>query len=231
MPRSSTASAVEDGAWPREQAEAKIAFQLRMRARGVRDVNVLRAFERVPRAAFVAQAHGDLAARDIALPIGCGQTMVEPSVLARMVEALAVEPSHRVLELGSGSGYATAILAQLAASVIGLERFRDLAITGQGRLAEFGIANAAILWADGLSAPEEGERFDRIIVHGVLGQLPRFLTQRLTERGVMVYAKMSDGRQEIVQFDAASTSAPRGICASRLQPIGRGLAGALQAVT
>ena len=101
-----------------EAAEAKAAFHLRMRARGVQDLAVLRAFELVPRQTFVPHRYLDLASRDLALPIGCGQTLDEPWLVARMIEALSVERGHRVLEIGAGTGSTAAILAQLAAEVI-----------------------------------------------------------------------------------------------------------------
>ena len=222
---------MDDGAGgvPEEAAEAKAAFHLRMRARGVRDVDVLRAFERVPRATFLVQACRGLASRDLALPIGCGQTMMEPGVLARMIEALAVGRSHKVLEIGSGSGYATALLAQLANSVIGLERFRGLAVTARERLASLHIGNATVAWADGLAPPMVEERFDRILVHGLLDEVPTSLTRRLAERGVLVYGRAHGAGQAIVRADAGDVSGHRPVCACRLQPVRGGLAGALQA--
>lgn len=151
-----------------DDAEAKAAFHLRLRARGVRDLAVLRAFEIVPRARFVPERYAALAARDLPLPIPCGQTTHEPWRLARAVEALGVEPGHRVLEIGSGSGYVTAVLAQLAGEVLGLERWADLAMAAQGRLAGLGAANATVVWADGLAVQQEVGRFDRILVHAAL---------------------------------------------------------------
>lgn len=151
-----------------EEAEAKAVFHLRLRARGVRDLAVLRAFEIVPRSRFMAERYADLATRDLALPIACGQTSHEPWILARAVEALGVEPGHRVLEIGSGSGYVTAILAQLAGAVLGLERWASLAEAAQARLDAMGIAGAKVAWGDGLAVAQELGRFDRILVQGTL---------------------------------------------------------------
>ena len=214
---------------PEDESEVKAAFHLRMRSRGVRDVDVLRAFERVPRAMFLAQDYRGLASRDLALPIGCGQTMMEPGVLARMIEALAVERSHKVLEIGSGSGYATALLAQVADSVVGLERFRGLAATARERLASLDIGNATVTWADGLAPPVAETRFDRILVHGVLDEVPASLTRQIAERGILVYARAHGAGQDIVRFDAKNVFGHRPVCACRLQPIKGGLAGALPA--
>ena len=132
-----------------------MSFVLRLRARGLADVAVLRALETVPRHLFVPHLYADLAWRDIALPIACGQTMSEPFTLARVMEALRVAPGHRVLEVGAGSGYATAILARLGAEVVSFERYRTLATEASVRLRELGFANARVIHGDGL-APHEG---------------------------------------------------------------------------
>src|SRR5580658_998009 len=104
------------------ESEERAQFMLRMRARGVGDLRLLRALERVPRAMFMPQRYADICSRDIALPIGCGQTAPPPSIVAAMIAALDLEPDARVLEVGAGSGYAAALLAQLAGEVIALER-------------------------------------------------------------------------------------------------------------
>ena len=119
------------------QASDRAQFLLRMRQRGVGDVKVLRAMERTPRSFFVAQRYADIAARDIALPIGGGQTAPPPSTTAAMLEALRLEPKHSVLEIGAGSGYAAALLAQLAADVLAMERCQSLAVEAAARLAAF----------------------------------------------------------------------------------------------
>ena len=207
------------------RAEAKVASHLRMRALGVQDRLVLRAFELVPRAVFVAPHHGVLAARDVALPIGCGQTTAAPGLIARMVEALAVERGHRVLEIGAGSGYATAILAHLADTVLGLERFRSLAATAQDRLDARGIANAAVMWADGLaSATLDDGVFDRVIVHGLLNGVPDGIAGRLSDDAVVVYARREGATQGIVRLSGRNLTDERPICACRLQAMRPSLA-------
>ena len=216
---------VADGA-----AEAKVASHLRMRALGIQDRHLLRAFELVPRALFVAPRHRDLSARDVALPIGCGQTTAEPGLIARMVEALAVERAHRVLEIGAGSGFVTAILAHLAASVLGLERFRGLAAAAQERLDARGCSNAAVVWADGLAATATADaRFDRVIVHGVLDAMPPRLVARLDVGAVVVCARRTGTDQAIVRLTGRDLSDERPVCACRLQPLRPGLAAMLYA--
>ena len=132
-------------------------FTLRMRSRGLGDLRVLRALERTPRSFFVPQRYADIAARDIALPIGGGQTAPPPSTVAAMIEALQARARHRVLEIGTGSGYATALLGQIAAEVVSLERCPTLAVEAAARLAAFGLGNVRVAHADGL-APERGRR-------------------------------------------------------------------------
>ncbi len=172
-------------------AEAKASLLLRLRARGIRDIGVLRAMEAVPRANFVLERHAGLVPRDIALPIGCGQTMSEPSFVGLVLEALRCREDARVLEVGSGSGYATALLARLSGEVIGTERFQTLAMQAESRLLSLDVANAAILWADGLAPDQDLGLFDRIVVHAALDAAPTGLLQRLAPAGILVYAEKS----------------------------------------
>lgn len=127
-------------------AQAKAAFLLAMRARGIQDLNVLRALEMVPREIFVPHRYADLARRPLALPLRCGQTLPEPWLAARMIEALAPASHHLVLEIGTGSGYATALLARLAREVISIERFQSLAVEAGARLEQLRVGNASVIW-------------------------------------------------------------------------------------
>ncbi len=170
-------------------AQATMAFLLRLRERGIGSVSVLRALETVPRELFAPFRFGDLAWRDIALPIACGQIMPEPMFVARVMEALAVEPHHRVLEIGAGSGYTTAILARLASDVVSIEYFEALAIESARRLAHLGIANAAVHHGEGLSMAGDFGLFDRIVVHALVEGLPATLAGALAEGGVIVFGR------------------------------------------
>jgi protein-L-isoaspartate(D-aspartate) O-methyltransferase len=171
------------------RAQARMAFLLGLRARGVSDVAVLRAMESAPREIFVPRQYADLAWRDIALPIACGQTMPEPWLVARMMEALSVAGTHRTLEIGSGSGYATAILSQLAGEVVSFERYRSLAVEAHTRLEALGVRNASVTWDDGMEAVETAGRFERIVVHGRLESIPASIFAALEEGGVLVAAR------------------------------------------
>jgi protein-L-isoaspartate(D-aspartate) O-methyltransferase len=197
--------------WDGSGAEAKAEFLLRLRARGIRDLAVLRALEAVPRDIFVPHRYVDLAAKEVALPIPCGQTMSAPYFVARMVEALAVKPSCRVLEIGSGSGYATAILARLALDVVGLERYQSLALQARTRLEGLGLTNAKVLWEDGLAFAGKTGPFDRLLIHAVVDEVPATLLDRLTGEAVMVYARPAGpqpgARQELMRAQRINTSA------------------------
>jgi len=215
-----------------EAAAAKAAFVLRLRARGIRDLALLRGLEKVPREIFVPHRYVDLARRDLALPIGCGQTLSEPWLVARMIEALAPASQHRVLEIGTGSGYATAILAELAREVLSVERFQSLAIAARLRLEELGIGNAAVVFGDGLAVPREIGSFDRILVHGRLDDIPASLLDLLASDGRIVLARSDPQmpwRQILVEVsrgaDETITEVNRGPC--RLQAIMPGLASIL----
>ena len=206
---------------PHSTLEARAEFLLGLRARGIGDLAVLRALETVPRENFVPHRYADLANRDMALPIACGQTMPEPFLVARMMEALALSPGLRVLEIGAGSGYATAILARLAGQVVALERFQALAITAMARLEKLGIRNAGIVWGDGLAISPASGLFDRIVIHALVEHVPHNLLQVLA-RGGMVLAAFSGGPGQVLRrlvrnerggFDEIV------VCPSRLRPL------------
>ena len=183
-----------------ESPQAKMEFVLGLRVRGISDVNVLRALELVPREAFAPHKYRDLALRDVALPIPCGQTMPEPFLVARMIEALRVEPGHRVLEIGTGSGYATAILASLGAKVDSFERFKSLALAAQTRLEQLSPDNIKVIWGDGLALPADSGPYDRILVHGVLPHAPEHFIELLTEGAVIVAGQRVEDLTKIVRY-------------------------------
>jgi protein-L-isoaspartate(D-aspartate) O-methyltransferase len=222
-PRSDEASAL---------AQAKAAFLLTMRARGIQDLDVLRALEMVPREIFVPHRYADLARRQLALPLRCGQTLPEPWLAARMIEVLAPSPNHRVLEIGTGSGYATALLARLAREVISIERFQSLAIEAGARLEQLGIHNAGVTWGDGAAIGPAAGPFDRIIVQGSLSEIPAPLIEALAADGVLVTARpdpSAPARQHVVRIarDEAGGFDETPICPCRLQAILPGEAQAL----
>lgn len=164
----------------------KMKFQLTLRRRGISDQAVLRAMEEVPRENFVEDGFRDDAYLDVALPIACGQTISQPFVVAYMTEQLQLRNVHRVLEIGTGSGYQAAVLSRLARDVVTLERFRSLAERARGRLARLGYGNVEVLVGDGFAVPDEAGHFDRIIVTAAMESIPDALIRLLEPEGVLV---------------------------------------------
>jgi protein-L-isoaspartate(D-aspartate) O-methyltransferase len=168
--------------------ENRAALLLKLRSQGIRNTDILRAIETIPREAFVPHQLADLAQRDLPLPIGCGQTMTEPSLVARMLEALDVHGANRVLEIGTGSGYVTAILTSLAKHVTSIDRFHTLVAGARARLEQLGIKDAEVICADGFAAEVAGP-FDRVLVHLSLNEAPASLVGLLAPDGVLVYGR------------------------------------------
>jgi protein-L-isoaspartate(D-aspartate) O-methyltransferase len=164
----------------------KMMFQLNLRRRGISDQAVLRAMEDVPREMFVEQADRADAYRDTALGIACGQTISQPFVVAYMTEQLNLQKQHRVLEIGTGSGYQAAVLSRLCDRVLTLERYRTLAERARERLEKLGYDNVEVMVADGFNVPPETGDFDRIIVTAAMEQIPDALADRLEPDGVLI---------------------------------------------
>src|SRR3979490_2068428 len=164
----------------------KMMFQLTLRRRGISDQAVLRAMEEVPREIFVAAVDRGHAYRDSALGIACGQTISQPFVVAYMTEQLQLQKQHRVLEIGTGSGYQAAILSRLCRQVLTIERYRTLADSARARLQKLGCDNAEVMLGDGFDIPAEAGTFDRIIVTAAMEQIPEALTQRLEPDGILI---------------------------------------------
>jgi protein-L-isoaspartate(D-aspartate) O-methyltransferase len=164
----------------------KMMFQLTLRRRGISDQAVLRAMEEIPRELFVEPADRADAYRDSALGIACGQTISQPFVVAYMTEQLQLQKHHRVLEIGTGSGYQAAILSRLCSQVLTLERFRTLADGARARLSKVGCDNVEVLLGDGFDVPASAGNFDRIIVTAAMELIPEGLTERLDPGGVLI---------------------------------------------
>ena len=171
---------------PDPLAEERMEFLLSMRRRGVRDIRVLRALELVPRERFVEEGQADIAYADQALPISCGQTISQPYVVAAMTEALAIEPTHNVLEIGTGSGYQAAVLAHLAGKVVSIERYKTLADVARARLKALSLDNVTVIAADGALGAPELAPFDRIIVTAAASKISPAWQEQLKEGGIMV---------------------------------------------
>ena len=164
----------------------KMMFQLSLRRRGISDQAVLRAMEEIPREMFVEAVDRAEAYRDSALGIACGQTISQPFVVAYMTEQLQLHRDHRVLEIGTGSGYQAAILSRLCQEVLTMERYRTLADQARTRLKKLGCNNVEVMLGDGYDVPPEAGDFHRIIVTAAMEELPDALTQRLEPGGVLI---------------------------------------------
>ena len=171
---------------PADESEQRMEFMLTLRQRGISDKAVLRAMDEVPREHFVEAANADSAYADQAMPIACGQTISQPYVVAYMTEQLDVRANHRVLEVGTGSGYQAAILSQLAGEVITVERYRTLAETARKALAECGCDNVTVVVGDGLEGVPAYAPYDRVMVTAAAETIPQKLVDELAEGGVMM---------------------------------------------
>jgi protein-L-isoaspartate(D-aspartate) O-methyltransferase len=199
----------------------RMEFQLALRRRGISDQAVLRAMDEVPREHFVSAELSDSAYADQALPIACGQTISQPYVVAYMTEQLEVEPQHRVLEIGTGSGYQAAILSRLAREVVSVERYRTLADTARERLETLGFTGVTIIAGDGFAGAPALAPFDRIMVTAAAEKVPEALVAQLAEGGKMVLPLgPRDGTQHLAKLTKTAESLSRqNLIAVRFVPL------------
>ena len=174
----------DDGALLAIQRLRMIESQLRQR--GIKDERVLAAMARVPRHEFTPEQFRSQAYADHPLPIGKGQTISQPYIVALMLEALALEPADKVLEVGTGSGYVTALLAELADQVVSLERFPALADMARSQLSQLGYTNVQVNAGDGTQGFPQSAPYDAILVSAATAGVPAALLSQLTERGRMI---------------------------------------------
>ena len=167
-------------------AERARMVEEQIRARGVRDPRVLAAMHELPRHFFLPPALWPEAYGDWALPTACGQTISQPYIVARMLELAELEPGQRVLEVGTGSGYQTALLARLAREVYSIERVHELLEAARARLAVLGAADVCLREGDGTLGWQEFAPYDRVLVTAAAPRVPEALKQQLGERGVLV---------------------------------------------
>jgi protein-L-isoaspartate(D-aspartate) O-methyltransferase len=196
-------------------------FLLTLRRRGIADQAVLRAMDEVPRERFVEPESADSAYADHALPIACGQTISQPYVVAYMTEQLALRPHHRVLEVGTGSGYQAAVLSRLAREVVSIERYRTLAEQARVRLHGLGIENVEVVVGDGLAGVSARAPYDRIVVTAAAEHVPPALLEQLADDGVLLLPLgPHDGTQQIVKLTKSPTGLAReNLIAVRFVPL------------
>jgi len=188
-------------------AEREAMVERQLKRRGIRDERILDAFRAVPREAFVDAATAHLAYGDHPLPIEAGQTISQPYIVALMVEAAGIGPTDRVLEVGSGSGYAAAVLGRLAARVIGMERQPELVEIARGRLERLGARNVEILRGDGTRGWPGDAPYDAILAAASGSHVPQPLLEQLAEGGRLV---MPVGKPDWVQQLVKVSKGPGG---------------------
>jgi protein-L-isoaspartate(D-aspartate) O-methyltransferase len=166
--------------------QKKLRLLMELRRAGITDLRVLGAIEKTPRENFVPPAFADQAYENVALPIDDGQTISQPYVVALMTEALLVGDRHNVIEIGTGSGYQTAILARLARRVFTIERHRELLQAAERRLDALGLHNIVYRFGDGIRGWSEQLPYDRVIVTAAAPEVPASLVDGLAPGGVLV---------------------------------------------
>nr|WP_117195649.1 protein-L-isoaspartate(D-aspartate) O-methyltransferase [Rhizobium terrae] len=174
------------------EKEGFAALVLRLRSEGISDLDLLTAVEQTPRSQFVPAPLADEAYSSRTIPIDCGSFMEGADLVVRLLHRLQVKPGHRVLEVGTGSGFTAAVMARTAERVLTVERYRTLVTTAQARIDALGLRNVIVRQADGSNGmPGEGT-FDRIFVTAAFPSLPRFYAEQLTHGGSMVAPLMVD---------------------------------------
>ncbi len=187
-------------------AEAKMQFLFALRSRGVKDKRVLEAMEKIDRGAFVKGLFAERAYEDMPLPIACGQTISQPSVVGLMTQALQVEPRHKVLEIGTGSGYQAAILSQLARRVYTVDRHKRLVREAQEVFDALGLTNITAIATDGTRGLPEQAPFDRILITAAAEDPPGPLLEELKVGGIMVLpVGQSDAVQVLIKVTRTET--------------------------
>jgi protein-L-isoaspartate(D-aspartate) O-methyltransferase len=193
-----------------QRDDERMEFLLGLRRRGIADQAVLRAMDEVPRGQFVEPDFAGRAYADQALPICCGQTISQPYVVAYMSEQLGLRPHHRVLEIGTGSGYQAAVLSRLAREVVTVERYRTLAEQARGRLQALGYDNVEVVVGDGFGGAPGRAPFDRVLITAAAESVPQALVDQLADGGIMVLPLGSHGgAQNIVKIAKSPTGLTR----------------------
>ena len=211
------------------ERERFAAFLLRMRGAGLDRRDLVAALEATPRSAFVPAQWSADAWSDRSVPIECGETIEGIDLQMRVLASLDIEPGHRVLEIGTGSGYTSAVMARLAARVLTLDRFKTLVEQARQRHESLGLSNLLVRQADGAQGAAAEGPFDRIVVWAAYDSLPRNFVDQLATGGIMVAAiGPGDGVQQLERMAKLGSRFDRTPVAEvRFQPIAGGVAAAI----
>jgi protein-L-isoaspartate(D-aspartate) O-methyltransferase len=203
-----TGSEQDDFAFRRQQM-----LKNDLKGRDISDARILRAMSQIPRELFVPQSYQSQSYSDGPLPIDCGQTISQPYIVALMTQELRVGPDMDVLEIGTGSGYQTAVLATLARRVYTVERFERLSLSAQAVLRELGISNVDFLVGDGSCGWPQKRAFDRIMVTAALPEVGEPLMNQLEVGGIIIAPIGESSVQRLVAYEKKEdTIAERFIC-------------------
>ncbi|MEM8570688.1 MAG: protein-L-isoaspartate(D-aspartate) O-methyltransferase [Pseudomonadota bacterium] len=208
-----------------EDAEQRMQFVFALRSNGVTNVDVLNAMEALDRRAFLEGIFQERAMEDTPLPISCGQTISQPSIVGLMTQALQATRRCKVLEIGTGSGYQAAVLSRLARRVYSVERHRRLARRSKELLLSLGIHNVTVIHGDGTKGLPEQVPFDRILITAAAEDPPKTLLDQLRVGGIMV---LPVGQSHAVQTLLKVTKTEDGLdyaelCAVRFVPLVEGV--------
>ena len=201
--------------------EQKMQFILSIRSKGVVDNNVLKALETVNRAQFLKGLFAQRAYEDTPLPIECGQTISQPSIVGLMTQALRITDRDKILEIGTGSGYQTAILSKLARRIYSVERFKPLYEEARAIFRKLQLNNITSVWGDGSQGVVEQQPFDRIIVTAAAEDPPPTLLNQLKIGGIMVIpVGQSDEIQKLIRVErTAKNFKYEDLCDVRFVPL------------
>jgi len=195
------------------EKERREMIRVQLRGKGISDERVLKVMEEVPRHKFVLKEYESMAYQDTPLPIGEGQTISQPYIVALMTESLDLRGEEKVLEIGTGSGYQSAILAELAKEVYSLERFENLKMNAEAALKELGYTNIKLRSGDGTLGWPEQAPFDSIIITAASRVVPSPLIEQLREGGKLILPLGGSLSQVLTLFEKKKDSfEPRQIC-------------------
>ena len=180
--------------------ESKALLMLKLRQNGVSNPEVLKSIETIDRSSFISKSFLNRSLEDIPLPIECGQTISQPSLVAFMIQQLEIPYRSKVLEVGTGSGYQTAILSRLSSRVYSIERYKKLVDMAKLRLAKLNISNVIILLMDGFYGYSLQAPFDRIILTAAVEEIPNLLINQLKVGGIMIIpVGLSNQKQSLLK--------------------------------